>query len=312
MHNMQKQSYVSISIAAAVLLALTVCGSFWDLEIANAIYLGEQPSENIYGIIFSYIGIIPTFVGWSFLGASILYLSKKQIESARKRRLAMAFAILLFVLSFFYFCNTLYLSNANAFKIHFAAAYSIGIAVICAAAYLGYALAKRSEDGEILYKLLFLAAVSLLTLVIISATKELMCRPRFRLVLAMDNADYFRSWWQSGRELKSALGEGVVTDEFASLPSGHSAYSMFAIFLFPALADYSDRLKKFRGALFALGFIWWASTALSRLTLGAHYLTDVSIAGLVTILAYLALSAVRKIYLKRKGIAKPTGKEQNS
>jgi membrane-associated phospholipid phosphatase len=299
---MQKQSYVSISIAAAILLALTVCGSVWDLEIANAIYLGEQPSENIFGIIFSYIGIIPTFVGWSFLGASILYLSKKQIANATKRRLAMAFAILLFVLSFFYFCNTLYLSNANAFKIHFAAAYSIGIAVICAAAYLGYALAKRSEDGELLYKLLFLAAVSLVTLIIISATKELMCRPRFRFVLANDNADYFRSWWQSGREIKDSLGKDIVTDEFASLPSGHSAYSMFAIFLFPTLADYIRKLKKFKPYLFALGFVWWAVTALSRLTLGAHYLTDVTIAGLVAMLAYVIVSVVQKFYLKRKKV----------
>lgn len=74
---MQKRIHVSISITATILIALTACGSIWDFEIANAIYLGQMPSENIFGIIFSYIGIIPTFVGWSFLGTSIFYLSKK-------------------------------------------------------------------------------------------------------------------------------------------------------------------------------------------------------------------------------------------
>ena len=149
-------------------------------------------------------------------------------------------------------------------------------------------------------KALFLVAVSLVTLIIISSTKEIMCRPRFRLVLEMNDISYFKNWWQSGKALKSSLGSGVVTDEFASLPSGHSAYSMFAIFIFPALADYTQRLKKYKPHLFALGFAWWAITALSRLTIGAHYLTDVTIAGLVTILAYGIVWIAKKIYLKQK------------
>lgn len=297
---MQKRINVSISITATILIALTACGSIWDFEIANAIYIGQMPSENIFGIIFSYIGIIPTFVGWSFLGTSIFYLSKKQIEDTKKRRWLIAFAILLFVLSFFYYCNTLYISNANAFKMHFVVAYSIGIAVICGAAYLGYKLAEKGEDDELLQKAIFLAVVSLVTLLIISITKELMCRPRFRYVLATNNLDYFRSWWQSGREIKESLGNDVVTDEFASLPSGHSAYSMFAIFLFPTIADYVGKLKKYKTHLFALGFVWWAITAFSRLTIGAHYLTDVTIAGLVTILSYIVVSVIKRIYLKRK------------
>ena len=105
---MQKRTNIAISVAAVILLVLTVCGSVWDFEIAKALYLGEMPSENMFGIIFSYIGIIPTFVGWSFLGASIFYLSKKQIDSTRKRRWLMALAVLLFVLSFFFYCNTVF------------------------------------------------------------------------------------------------------------------------------------------------------------------------------------------------------------
>lgn len=62
---MKKKSSILISIVAVILLSLTVCGSIWDLQIAKALYIGQSPSENIFGIIFSYIGIIPTFVGWS-------------------------------------------------------------------------------------------------------------------------------------------------------------------------------------------------------------------------------------------------------
>ena len=299
---MQKQHRLPLYLAVVALLALTVCGSIWDFEIANAVYLGQSPSENLFGTLFAFIGIIPTFVGWSFLGASIFYLSKTQIENTKKRRWLMAFAILLFILSFFYFCNTLYLSNANIIKIHFAIAYAIGTAVIGAAAYLGYRLSKQSEDSELLKKALFLAAVSLVTLLIISSTKKIMCRPRFRFVLAMENADFFKNWWQNGRALKASLGTSALSDEFASLPSGHSAYSMFAIFLFPALGDYVRRLKRYQMHLLALGFLWWAASAFSRLTVGAHYLTDVAIAGLVTISAYAIVSAIKRRYAKRNGI----------
>ena len=296
---MQKHINFSIFMISAILIALTIFGSVFDLEIANAIYIGQTPSENLFGVIVSYIGIIPTFVGWSFLGASILCLSKKQVENPAKRRWLTVLAILLFVISFFYFCTTLYVSNLNAFKVHFAVAYPLGSAILFIAAYFGYKLSQKSEDSDLLKKTLFLVAISLVTLLIISATKELMCRPRFRFVLATDNIDYFKNWWQSGREIKTSLGMGIESDEFASLPSGHSAYSMFAIFMFPALSEYIRGIKKFEICLFGLGFAWWVITALSRLTLGAHYLTDVTIAGLVTILAYIMVLVAERFYNKR-------------
>ena len=297
---MQKRNGIFILIAAAILLILTAVGSVYDLDIANALYLGQSPSENMFGIITAYIGIIPTFVGWSFLGGSILCLSKGQVSDTRKRRWLIALSALLFTLSFFYFCNTLYLSNMNSFEVHFAVAYSVGIAILFAAAYSGYKLSGKSTDIDLLKKTLFLVAVSIVTLIIISLTKELMCRPRFRFVLASDNIDYFKNWWESGREIKASLGVGIDNDEFTSLPSGHSAYSMFAVFIFPALVDYIPTLSKFRATLFAFGFVWWATTALSRLTLGAHYLTDVAIAGLVTIFAYALVSLAKRIYANRK------------
>ena len=64
------------------------------------------------------------------------------------------------------------------------------------------------------------------------------------------------------------------------------------------------KLKKYKSLLFILGFLWWAATALSRLTVGAHYLTDVTIAGLVTILAYAIVNLAYKSYLKRKSTSR--------
>ena len=301
---MSKKRNLEIIVITVVLLSLTVLGSFWDYEIANNLYVGQQPTENFFGILFAFIGIIPTFVGWSFLGASIFCLSKKNITNSTKRHWLIALSILLFVLSFFYFCNTLMMVNNNAFSVHWAIAYPIGIIIIIFSAFLGYNLSKRSSNDNLLKTVLFLTVVSLVTMIIIMSTKGIMNRPRFRFVLQTSNIDYFRNWWQSGSDIKASIATGAVSDEFSSFPSGHSAYSMFAIFLFPALADYIPKLNKYKVFLFILGFIWWGLTALSRLTVGAHYLTDVSIAGLVTIFSYEIVILIKYLIAKRQAKAK--------
>ena len=297
---MCKKGGLATASVAVLLLALTALASFFDYEIANALYLGQTPKENLFGIIFAFIGIIPSFVGWSFLGAGILSLSKRQIEDQKIRKWLTALSVLLFVLSFFYFCNTLMMVNNNAFKVHWAIAYPIGIAVLIGAAFWGYKLSEKIEDKELLKKVLLLVLTSLIILVVISSTKNIMNRPRFRFVLDTANPDHFRNWWQSGRDIKASLGTSAASDEFTSLPSGHSAYSMFAVFIFPLLGDYIPSLSKYKPLLFIGGFIWWGLTAYSRLTIGAHYLSDVCIAGIVTILAYCLANFVTRIITKKR------------
>lgn len=296
---MTKKIHLPIVAIILFLLVLTVCGSFYDYEIANKVYIGQKPTENFFGVFFAFAGVVPTFVGWSFLGASILCLAKKQIQEKRKRRWTIALAILLFVLSFFYFCNTLFMVNDVAFSVHWAVAYPIGVVVIFAAAMLGYKLSWRSNNQNLLKHLLFLTVVSLLTMLLIMATKEIMDRPRFRFVWMENNPDFFRNWWQSGSDVQASLGSNAVSDEFSSFPSGHSAYAMFAIFLFSAFAAYDKRFEKYRGWLFFGGFVWWGLTAFSRMTVGAHYLTDVSIAGLITIFSYEIVVFIKYLIKKR-------------
>ena len=297
---MLKKKYLPIYTIAIILIALIFVGSFWDYEIANAVYIGELFSENPFGIIFAFIGIIPTFVGWAFIGAGILPLIKSGNIEKRKTRWLIALSVLLFVLSFFYFCNTLMMVNENAFSVPWWVAYPIGILIILAAAYAGYKLSLKSENESLLRTLVFLAILSLVTMIIIMSSKEIMNRPRFRFVLASGNSDYFINWWQNGAEIKENASANAVSDEFSSFPSGHSAYSMFAIFIFPSLADFLPKLEKYKPLLFLLGFAWWALTAISRLSVGAHYLTDVCFAGMITLLAYAACATVKRIINRRK------------
>ena len=281
---------------AFILLALTVAGSFFDYQIAQTVYAGQSVKENFFGVVFAFIGVIPTFVGWSFLGASILTLMRRKGLTKGKRRGLIALAVLLFVLAFFYYCNTLLMVNGNAVPMHWAVAYPVGLAVLAVTAYCGYILSKKSKSETLLNRIVFLSVVSLAIMLVIMLTKGIMDRPRYRFV--MDNEQFFVNWWQKGSAIKELASVGVTGDEFSSFPSGHSAYSMFAVFIFPALAWYDKRLEKYEGLLFLGGVLWWALTAFSRMTVGAHYLTDVAIAGGVTLLVYAVAVWVKRIAIK--------------
>ena len=192
------------------------------------------------------------------------------------------------------------MANSGAFTVHWLIAYPIGIAVLLGAGYLGYKLSKKSDNTNLLKTVLFLAFVSVAIMAIISLSKVVMDRPRFRFVLDSLNPENFRNWWQSGSDIKKSAEIAVTNNDFSSFPSGHSAYSMFAIFIFPALTEFVPQLKKYKTLLIISGFVWWGLTAFSRLTMGAHYLTDVSIAGLITIVVYQVTKLVWHLITKPK------------
>ena len=282
-------------VLICVVFLLFLIGSFYDLEISKLLYIGQYPNDNIFGIIFSYIGILPAFAGWSFLGAIILYLSKEESNKKRKTFLK-GLSIFQYVLSFFFLCNTIMFTNLNVINVHWALAYGLGIIIFLLSMYGGYIFAKKSDNKYLLNKVVFISMISILTMFLAMGIKEIMLRPRYKLVLELNDYNYFINWWENGRVLKDSIGESINSDFFKSFPSGHSAYAMFAIFIFPMLVD--NKSKKYESFLFICGVIWWILTAYSRLTIGAHYLTDVCFGGLITLISYVIITLILKKKIK--------------
>ena len=133
---------------------------------------------------------------------------------------------------------------------------------------------------------------------IIMGTKYLMARPRYRFVLELNDYKFFINWWENGHALKNSIDVSEASDAFTSFPSGHSAYSLFAIFIFPVLMKKNTDSSKYEIVLFLLGIIWWILTAYSRITVGAHYLTDICFGGMVTIISYLITIIIFRKYKK--------------
>ena len=294
---------LSYAFILVTVIAAIVVGSVYDYELAELSYVGQLPEENIFGIIFAFIGIVPTFVGWSFFSGAIFYLSDKGGYSKRAVTWLRAVSVGLAVLSVFYFPSTLLMVNEPAFSVKWYIVFPIGLLVLALAWLLGFKFASATKREGLLMSFLHLAAVTVTCLIIIAVVKRLSDRPRYRLCAFYGNGDeYFRAWWQGGADV-SAVVPDTTGDEFMSFPSGHSAYSLFAAFLLPTLARFSARLERYAIPLTIFGIAWWGATAFSRMTVGAHYLTDIAFGALVMTLSY-AIVTVVFFFVQRKMIKK--------
>ena len=301
MYHKIKLKYLFLLFLVFVMLLI---GSCLDLTISNICYISQLGSKNLFGIIFSYIGVIPAFVGWSFLGTIIFILSKN--ESNKKKKIVLRIlAVLLVLFTLFFLSNSIMLTNQNTFNVHWFIAYGITIISILFSIFGGYKFVQRgncANDDKLLNEVVLIAVISILTIILTMLVKEIMARPRYIFVLDVNDDSYFINWWQNGHSILKMVKETKVKDAFSSFPSGHSSYSMLSIFIIPLLFRNNKKIKKLEILLFSFATMWWGLTAYSRITVGAHYLTDVCFGGMITLISYYIVILINNCIIKKNSI----------
>ena len=173
---------------------------------------------------------------------------------------------------------------------------TVFFAAICSAALL---LVTNGAPGKTVIRfVLTLIFVCVGTMLLINIIKVPWGRARMRLIASTGNASYFTPWWKAGSTLKNQLvAEGVSSDEFRSFPSGHTACAACAMLvaLLPTVSKFFKGKEKRMGLI---GCLWTAIVAFSRLRMGAHFLTDVTMAWLVTL--GLTVLGVYLFYFNKK------------
>ena len=115
--------------------------------------------------------------------------------------------------------------------------------------------------------------------ILVNSLKSLWARPRMR---SMESFEQFKYWWQIN-------GPVPMNEELRSFPSGHTA-NAFIMVAFLSFLD-KNKAKLYRNfAIFA--FIWCGLTALSRVVLGAHFLSDVVFSGYLTVVLYFLFESL--------------------
>lgn len=126
-------------------------------------------------------------------------------------------------------------------------------------------------------------AVMVLQLGIVNIAKVFWGRVRMRDLIAAGSYDQFTSWLHPN---------GINGNK--SFPSGHTASAGMS-YLMMLLPYASDKWKEKKNLCFIVPFVYTSTVAFTRMVMGAHYLSDVTMGGIIAFtLVVIAVKVIEK------------------
>ena len=269
-----------IFIAMGVFLALFIVGSFLDLQINQAIF----SENNGFGLTVAALSMNLGYAVIAFMGGVVLFHAHK-LNKVTYQRVGFLLLALAFLGAAIYFDKKEFFGHNG----WYGAApewvgYFIATPLMAGCTVLGYLVGKKANNPR-LWMLMVVGAFFIGLSLIIGTTvvKNIFHRPRYRIAVYNDYCDFY-PWWERCVDYKSIMEMHSLTkEEFKSFPSGHTsvcAMTMFGVVLFPFITG--KELKR-QVLYFYLAMAYTIFVAFTRLLVGAHYLSDVGMGGLITL-----------------------------
>ncbi|GMO43266.1 MAG: hypothetical protein Ta2B_23780 [Termitinemataceae bacterium] len=262
-------------ISVAVLLS---CATFFDLQIDKVLY---NPQSS-FGKLFALLGVLPQCV-LSFLAPSMVMA----VLIAKRNKINTIGIIILILFSFICtYPNLKYLNYGISSRIHLSTTLTLCLLVLilCALVFIALPFAKKNSD-DVLKTALIGLLIILVGEFILNTLKIHWGRQRF---FTMSDPDaQFTKWFLPQSK--------AVSDNFKSFPSGHSFSAMLALWfsLFPSfIFTGREKINLWSKIIFTLGIIFGLATMFSRLVLGKHFLSDVTMGALISLLCFLVFKYI--------------------
>lgn len=131
----------------------------------------------------------------------------------------------------------------------------------------------------------FLMIAGLGTALSVELVKNIWGRVRFRDLLAAESFEAFTPWWSP---------QWFTGNK--SFPSGHTSAASAALLL-TALPSVFPKLRKYETRIFIVTALYTFAVGASRLVVGAHYLSDITVGALVGFAWYYC---ARRFFLEKK------------
>lgn len=276
--------------AAAALLILMIVGSFADLPISRLLYPGHESS---FGQFFAAFGELPAFLSMTS-GGILLFFIRDRLRKPLPLLAAIGSAVL--VVGGVFLSVHEATDSVPAMPSWVPLLVTVFFAALCGAFLI---LTTRSCPTKTVFRFVCtLIFCSVVTMLLINVIKVPWGRARMRLIVATGNETYFTPWWKAGKMLRDKLvADGISSDEFRSFPSGHTACAACSLLLIlmPTLG------KRFRGKqniCVICSAVWTAIVALTRICMGAHFLTDVAMAAIIAMV--VGVIGIRLFYFNGK------------
>ncbi len=300
----------------AVLFISLLIGTFFDLEISRAISEvepGKYYSTNVFAVFFECFGEMPVYILPSIaLGILFFYLKKlSPMKKTPKIILMTGFVICAVALNFYgshkllkyYGIHVSVIKMSDLLK----RLCEVSMGVIFTAVWFFIAsLVKEKYLKSLAICSLIVVFTAFLSQVLVQVIKPLFGRARYRLMNITGDFSEFTRWYEINIGKKVTLSQiamGAESDGYKSFPSGHTAAAgiVLSLMSIPAVLNIGKRRS---GLITAATLIFVFIVAYSRILMGAHYLTDVTMGAIITLASYVLSQFVILKVLKKKGIVK--------
>lgn len=258
--NTRKEIKYIISVAVIFLIIAT----FADLQISHALV---NP-DSVFGKIFETIGEMPAALIASFGAMGLLVMQ----ENRWKRiGLGVMSAILSIVAAYF---PLHYLDIPRYWSIILAVIF-LGVEYKIALVCKGKNVEKFKEAAKIGLEMFLISTI------IYQSMKFGWGRERYRHMAAAGSFEGFSLWL-----IPQRIASG---NEFMSFPSGHSANAAMMIWI-TLIPNFIDSCKSKETLLKMSAFAWMLLVMFSRIVVGAHFLSDVTVGASVSLVVFYWLS----------------------
>lgn len=298
------KSNLKFIVIFLVLAILMVVGTFFDLQITAGVALipeGVYYSQNFFAVFFEIFGEMPVYILPSLaLGVIFQYITKvSDYKKSTKTLLIILIVIGLIGLNYYgshkllkYFnihINRIMVSGTIKFILE------VGLGVCFAAIwFMLSSLVKPKYLKSLAICSLIVVFTAILSQGLTQVIKPLFGRARYRLMNVTGDFSEFTRWYQLGigkSVSPTQIAMGIEKDGYKSFPSGHTTAA--AIVLTLMSLPYLFNFDKMRSRLISfVTILFTVIVAFSRLVMGAHYLTDVTFATIITLTCYLISQTV--------------------
>lgn len=280
---------------AAALAVLLIVGTIFDYQIAQVVYAPNNPLV----IFVSTLGLVPmAYPACLLLGV----LAQRSLASKKSKPLCVAGAVLCAALALLFgaLITKALLSVLEGFggifEYELPGVVRMGIGAVAGAGLcaLGFRAGKANDAKDLARNVLIVVVALAATFALVEIVKIFMSRPRPRLLFAGYEGIEFCPWYQqfSGAE-KFMDAYGIGKDAFKSFPSGHSLQAAALLTAYYGLSLVYPRLQQKLSLALAVSIVFALVVMACRMILGAHFLSDVSVGALLSVVAFLVVIRLR-------------------
>ena len=304
-------TWIAIALFVIVFAALLTVATLFDLDISkimtkNALPEGNYFSTSGFGLFFEAVGSAPVYIMGSIVGVILFWWGIRKDNLSLRVILTIVGAVAVFV-GLYLFINDIfkYIGEHMHDEEYMGKGY-VQFCILMLTLINSVLLVltwknvgKETNDKLIIWVLVILGVI--ICYLVVHFVKGPVGRMRYRAMNYSEEYgfEYFTRWYVvNGERNLVPVAHGVeISDSCKSFPSGHT-YSAGVIYTLVCLPDLLEKWNKkwIKAVIYSGTAVFTGIVAISRIVVGAHFMSDVLFGGT---LSFLACMLFREIFIFR-------------